>query len=73
LDLISAGFSQTLTILTNNGNGGFGSNSVVNIPRYSGSVVAADLNNDGKLDLAVTGQLTNVISVFINNSPFPPA
>ena len=53
-----AGFDQcelrvdnTLTVLTNNGSGGFGSNATLNVGNGPICVVAADVNGDGKLDL----------------------
>jgi hypothetical protein len=52
LDLICANFSAaTLTVLTNNGRGVFGSNATLNVSTGPGCVVAADVNGDGKLDL----------------------
>ena len=60
-------FGSALTILTNNGLGGFGSNSTLNA--QSAVVAAADLNGDGKLDLATVG---TSLSVLYNTSIFPP-
>jgi hypothetical protein len=57
LDLISAnsqtfaGQPSTLTVLTNNGSGVFGSNATLNVGSGPSSVVAADVNGDGRLDL----------------------
>jgi hypothetical protein len=52
VDLISAnGGSGSLTVLTNNGFGVFGSNATYNVPSPA-SIVAADFNGDGQVDLA---------------------
>jgi len=57
LDLITVNsgpfpdFTGTLTVLTNNGNGVFGSNTVLNVDGSPNAVVASDINGDGKLDL----------------------
>src|ERR1039457_6166007 len=42
---------NTLTILTNNGNGGFGSNATLAVGFWPTCVVAADINGYGKPDL----------------------
>ena len=52
LDLISANYgANTLTVLTNNGSGGFGSNATLSVGSGPTCVVAADVDGDGKLDL----------------------
>jgi len=52
LDLISADIlANTLTVLTNNGNGSFGSNATYNVGFEPQCVVVADVNGDGKPDL----------------------
>src|SRR5262249_54046479 len=66
-DLISVSYDySTLTVLTNNGHGMFGSNAVYKIDpnEYSGlySVAAADVNGDGSTDLLVA-MYGNVFSV----------
>jgi len=59
---------NTLTVLTNNGSGGFVSSATLNLAPYSNPtcVAAADVNNDGSLDLicALSG---GVIEVLTNN------
>jgi hypothetical protein len=53
VDLISANnVNNTITVLTNNGKGVFGSNATY-LVGDPGSVIAADVNGDGKPDLIV--------------------
>jgi hypothetical protein len=68
LDLINAnadfGGNGTLTVLTNNGNGIFGSNATLNVGSGPACVVAADVNGDGKLDLICADNYTqNTLTV----------
>lgn len=54
LDLISANFyDSSVTVLTNDGSGKFGSNATYHVASYPRSIVAADVNGDGKVDLVV--------------------
>jgi len=55
-DLISAnsgwfGSADTLSVLTNNGSGGFTLASTPTVGRTPASVTATDVNGDGKVDL----------------------
>ena len=54
-DLISANYNGgnigTLTVLTNNGSGIFGSNTTLNVGNGAHYVAAADINGDGHVDL----------------------
>ena len=71
LDLICAnfgnGFGNTLSVLTNNGNGVFGSNATLNVGSGPSSVVAADVNGDGRLDLICANESANTLTVLTNN------
>jgi hypothetical protein len=70
LDLISANFGplgegNTLTVLTNNGSGGFGSNATYTVGTGSDWVVAADLSGKGKIDLVSAN--AHSLTVLTNN------
>jgi hypothetical protein len=72
LDLICANYGtsgngNTLTMLTNNGSGVFGSNATLNVGNAPSSVIAADVNGDGKLDLICANYGANTLSVLTNN------
>ncbi len=67
LDLVSANYAaNTLSVLTNNGSGGFvlSSSPAVGSPQ---SIAAADVNGDGKMDLIVVNYAANTLSVLTNN------
>ena len=61
-DVIAADlYSDTLTVLTNDGSGGFAQDAVLNVGGVSGfpvpdSVAVADMNRDGKMDLVCAKQ-----------------
>ncbi len=63
LDLICANFfDNTVTVLTNNGSGVFGSNATYNVGSHPTSVIAVDVNGDGKLDLICANYYTNTLT-----------
>jgi hypothetical protein len=61
----------TLSVLTNDGSGGFEAAGSYGVPNGAECVIAADVNGDGKVDLISTGDST--LSVFVNTSIFPSA
>ena len=68
LDLISANAGgHSLTVLTNDGNGNFGSNATLNVSNVTACVVAADMNGDGQPDLISADFVTGNITVLTNN------
>lgn len=70
LDLVVANKKDnTIAIYQGNGDGTFQNPTLITLPAgYSpSSLVAADFNGDGHLDLAVTDQGNNSVSVFLGN------
>ena len=71
VDLISANWGEsagnTLTVLTNNGSGGFVFSSTLNVGKGSVCVAAADVNGDGKVDLISANTTDSTLSVLTNN------
>jgi hypothetical protein len=71
MDLVSANLgSWTLSVLTNNGSGVFGSNATISV--WNGqsvpvSIVAADVNVDGMLDLISANNGYYTLTVLTNN------
>jgi hypothetical protein len=69
--LISAnlldGIDGNLTVLTNNGSGGFGYNATLVVGSYPFGVAAADVNGDGKPDLISANLGDGNLTVLTNN------
>jgi len=67
IDLISASFTgNALTVLTNNGTGGFTLASTLPVGYTTVSIVAADFNGDSKPDLACANYGDNTLSILTN-------
>ena len=77
VDLICANYavtnSNTLTVLTNNGSGGFGFNTNLTVGTGPFFVAAVDVNGDGRLDLVCPNLGNNTLSVLINTATFTPS
>jgi hypothetical protein len=58
---------NTLTVLTNNGFGVFGSNATLTVGSQPVSVIAADVNGDGRVDLISANSGDNTLTVLTNN------
>ena len=71
LDLVCAnyglGSGNTLSVLTNNGSGAFGLASSPNVGSGPISVVATDINGDGKVDLICANIGSSTLSILTNN------
>jgi hypothetical protein len=70
MDLVSANngyYAHSLTVLTNNGSGIFGSNATYSVGNGPRCVVAADVNGDGKLDLISANFSDSTVTVLTNN------
>ena len=70
IDLVAANFGSgsgnTLTVLTNNGNGVFGSNATYSVGNGPQSMVAVDVNCDGKMDLVSANRNGASLTVLTN-------
>jgi hypothetical protein len=58
---------SALLVLTNNGSGGFGSNNLYEVGEGPHSVVAADINGDGKVDLISANYTSSTVTILTNN------
>jgi hypothetical protein len=65
---VSSSGARFMTVFTNNGSGVFGlSSTPANGNARAFSVVAADVNGDGRVDLITANFTTNTLTVFTNN------
>jgi hypothetical protein len=62
------GSGHTLLVLTNNGNGRFGSNVTFTVDTGPTAVVAADLYHRGRVDLISSGNTASTLTVLTNTS-----
>ena len=68
MDLICANVGDnTLSVLTNDGGGGFALAGTYAVGTRPGSVAAADVNGDGKVDLICANSTASTLSVLTNN------
>ena len=69
MDLVSAGrAANVLTVLTNNGSGGFAVATNLATGNAPQAVLSADLNTDGKADLVSANQDGDSLTVILNAS-----
>ncbi|NTU52390.1 MAG: DUF4347 domain-containing protein [Chlorobiaceae bacterium] len=67
-DLIVANnWSNTVSVLSNNGDGTFAAKVDYSTGSFPASVTSADVNGDGKSDLIVANNWSNTVSVLSNN------
>jgi YD repeat-containing protein len=59
--------SDTLSILLNNGNGTFGTQTNYALNNSVQSIAVGEVNNDGKLDLIIANYFDDSVSVLLNN------
>jgi hypothetical protein len=63
--------TNTVTVLTNDGSGGFVLACSLDVGGGSQAITAADLNGDGKMDLILANWTANTLSVLLNTTAFP--
>jgi len=59
--------NASLTVFTNDGNGGFSPNATYPVGGLPLSLTAADINNDGKVDLITANAFDNTLTILTND------
>lgn len=67
------GWNNTLEVLINNGSGVFTHHATLTVGKGPTSVIAADVNADGKPDLMLANFRDGTLTVLTNTCVFPPA
>jgi hypothetical protein len=63
----SANLTSTVSVLLNDSQGFFGSKQEVAVGNFPASLTVGDIDSDGDLDLLVANQVSNTVSVRLNN------
>jgi hypothetical protein len=69
----STGAGNSLTIYTNSGSGSFGLQDTLLLGNIPTSLLAADVNGDGRLDVNFLNFRDGTLTVLLNTTAFPPA
>ena len=67
LAVVGSNYPGSISILMGDGAGGFAAPVVYAVGSNPGAIVVADLNHDGKLDLAVSNTYSNSLSILLGN------
>lgn len=66
--MVNTGFTATVSVLINQGNGTFAAHILYGVRSMARSIALGDLDDDGDADLAVGNEGSNTISVLLNQS-----